>query len=82
MRLVQDRHRGRFSLVFRLNKFFYYALLGYTITDTWFVYAGQNYMEDQVIVFLGGGFTAPVFGGGYRPVDPVVIKAQGIIVHR
>lgn len=61
-----------------LNKFFYYALLGYNITDKWFVYAYRDYMEDQVIAALRGGFDALAVGGGYKPVDPVVIKAQGI----
>ena len=60
-----------------LNKFFYYALLGYNITDKWFVYAYRDYMEDQVIEALRGGFNAVIVGGGYRPVDPVVIKLQG-----
>ena len=31
-----------------------------------------------MITALRGGFDALAVGGGYRPVDPVVIKLQGI----
>lgn len=80
-----DLQQGSLSLIAQntpligndLDKFFYYALLGYNITDKWFVYAYRDYMDDQVIRVLRGGFDVLAGGGGYKPVDPVVIKIQG-----
>ena len=61
-----------------LNKFFHFVMLGYNISDKWLVYATRDYLDDQVIRVLRGGYNAMGAGVGYKPIDPVVIKLQGI----
>lgn len=61
-----------------LDKLFYYALVGYNITDQWFVYAYHDYLEDRVLASFQGGYSVYSVGGGYKPIDPIVVKLQYI----
>lgn len=61
-----------------LDKLFYYALVGYHVTDQWFVYAYHDYLEDNVLASFQGGYSVYSVGGGYKPIDPIVVKLQYI----
>jgi hypothetical protein len=58
------------------NEQFYYANLMYDINDQWFVYGGGNYMQNDFETVYKDGLTVFTCGGGFRPIDQVVVKAQ------
>lgn len=58
-----------------LNKHFYYATLGYNITDQLFAYGSYSYMDDKSNTTFNDGMKAVIVGAGYRPIDSVVLKA-------
>ena len=59
-----------------VNEQFYYANLMYDINDQWFVYGGGNYLQNDFETVYKDGLTLFTFGGGFRPIDQVVVKAQ------
>jgi len=60
-----------------MNKIFYYATLGYNITDKFYGYSSYSILKDEE---LFGSDSAPLksltFGLGYRPIFPVHLKLQ------
>ena len=58
------------------NEQFYYANLMYDITDRWFVYGGGDDLQNDIETVYKDGLTLLTFGGGFRPIDQVVVKAQ------
>jgi hypothetical protein len=63
-----------------LDASFYHALLGVNITDQVFAYGLYNYLEDTSNTAFASGFDLYSAGVGYRPIFPVVLKAQYIHV--
>lgn len=59
-----------------LDKLFYYGLLGYDITDWLFGYVSYNYLSDQFIAALQDGFQGVTMGLSFKPIEPIVLKAQ------
>jgi hypothetical protein len=62
-----------------LDKNFFYGLLNYDINDQFFGYIGYNYLKERSFKSLDQGLEAYTIGGGFRPHDNVVIKAQYIL---
>jgi hypothetical protein len=58
------------------NEKFFYANLMYDINDQWFVYGGGNYLQNDFETVYKDGLNLLTFGGGFRPIDQVVVKAQ------
>lgn len=61
-----------------LDASFYHALLGVNVTDQVFAYGMYNHLEDTSNTALSHGFDVYSAGVGYRPIFPVVVKAQYI----
>ena len=59
-----------------LDMTFYYALLGYNITERVFAYGVYNRMLDKSTAALAEGFDFYGVGGGFKPIEGVVLKAQ------
>ena len=59
-----------------LDLSFYYALLGYNVTDQLFAYAAYDFFKDGSNAVLVEGFDAYTVGVSYRPIDQVVVKTQ------
>jgi hypothetical protein len=59
-----------------LDEKFGYVNLMYDINDQWYVYCGGDYLQDDAETFFKDGLTLLTFGGGYRPIDRVVLKGQ------
>jgi len=59
-----------------LDKKYYYAKLGYDVTDQLHVYVCQDYLEDDRTYELDNGMTGQSIGFSYRPSPPLVMKAQ------
>jgi hypothetical protein len=57
------------------NKQFYYATLGYNISDDLFAYGTYSYMEDNDHDVLKAGMKGIILGAGYKPTDALVLKA-------
>lgn len=63
-----------------LDMSFYYAMLGYNITEKLFGYGYYYHNKDNADAVQAPGMDAFSFGAGYRPVFGVVIKTQYIHV--
>ena len=61
-----------------LDKFFFYGMAGYRISDQLSVYGAYNFLRDQSFIFWSDGFYAYMGGLVYKPVDAIVFKAQYI----
>ncbi len=61
-----------------LDKYFYYGLLSYDISDELFGYTGYNYLRDRSIAALDFGLEGYTVGGGFRVHSRVVVKGQYI----
>ncbi len=62
-----------------MTKYFYYGLLNYDFNEKFFGYAGYDYLKDHSFTPLSYGLEAYTFGGGFRPHNNVVVKAQYIL---
>lgn len=60
----------------KLDKQFYYATLTYNINDDWYIYGKYDFLKDYSMASLSNGMKGYSVGGGFKPVDDVVIKAQ------
>jgi hypothetical protein len=58
------------------NKYYYHVNLLYNFTDKIYAYAGYDYLTTEDNIFSEGGLTQPLFGGGYRVNDSIVLKAE------
>ncbi len=61
-----------------LNKYFYYGLLSYDISEQLFGYAGYNYLRDKSFASLDYGLQGYTVGGGFRVHSRAVVKGQYI----
>jgi hypothetical protein len=59
---------------------FYYVNLMYDINEYWFVYGGGSYLQDAADTYFADGMILPTIGGGFRPIDSVIIKGQYVYV--
>jgi hypothetical protein len=63
-----------------LDKKFYYFNIMYDISDMWYVYGGYSYLNDDFQTRLKDGCTFLTMGGGFRPIDQVIVKGQYVHV--
>ena len=59
-----------------LEKTFYCANLTYDISDAFYTYGGYSYLDDKSNNLLAKGLSSYTLGGGYRPIETVVVKTQ------
>lgn len=59
-----------------LDKLTYYATLGYDFNEQWYGYATYAKLQDKFNLVFHSGMNNYGFGGGYRPTNSVVVKAQ------
>lgn len=63
-----------------LDKRFFYATVLYDLDDHLFGYLAYNHVQDDFDPTIEDGLTAISVGGGYRLVEPILIKAQYVKV--
>lgn len=59
-----------------LDKFFYYASLTYDFSERFYAFGMYSYMEDKETSFADAGLGQFAVGGGFRPTDSIVLKAN------
>ncbi len=77
---LDDRQSQVYAAVARLDprlgkepaNLFVYGVLAYDISESFFVYGGWEYLESHATSVTRGTMA----GGGYRPIDNVVVKCQ------
>ncbi|MCP4723982.1 MAG: hypothetical protein GY863_03040 [bacterium] len=60
----------------KINREFYYAIIGAEINDHLIGYTGYNYMTNEVGNYASGKFKVPYFGMAYHVNDRMVLKWQ------
>ena len=60
----------------KVDKTFYYGNLGYDILDNVPAYAGYSYLEESLNTYTADGLNTMTFGGVYKPIDQIALKAQ------
>lgn len=71
---VSTMTNGVFSNNFDAS--FYYGLLGVNITEQLFAYGRYEFYADQSSSTLAEGLDLYSVGAGFRPIDPITVKAQ------
>lgn len=61
-----------------LNRLFAYGALGFNIGERCYAYSMFSYFEDRSNIITNNGFGMFGIGGGFRPNDALVLKAQFI----
>jgi hypothetical protein len=77
---MDDRQMGIYSTVAKLNptlgrdpgNLFVYGVLSYDLSERFYVYGGIEYLETRKASITHGTMA----GGGYRPIDELVLKLQ------
>jgi hypothetical protein len=59
-----------------LDKQFYYGTIAYDFNEQWYAFASYSRLKDDFNMVFHSGMNNYGFGGGYRPLSSVVIKAQ------
>lgn len=59
-----------------MSKVTYFASLGYDFNEQWFAYVTYAKLQDKFNLVFHSGMNNYGFGGGYRPTNSVVVKAQ------
>jgi hypothetical protein len=80
VQMTTDPRTGKSPFHYGLDKKFGYVNLMYDINDQWYVYAGYDYLSDEFNTIFNDGLMKYSVGGGFRPIDQVVLKAQYIDV--
>jgi hypothetical protein len=86
---IGDREQGILTLIRSLNPMlgknfdrdFYYGTLLCDITDAVFGYGSYSYLRINDIVPYANGINEWTIGGGWRPIDQVVLKGQYVWVN-
>jgi hypothetical protein len=59
-----------------MDKLFYYGLVNYDFSEKTFGYVRYSYLNDKFSSYINNGVKELSAGGGYRPINSVVLKAQ------
>ncbi|GAB4330596.1 MAG: hypothetical protein Kow0037_06480 [Calditrichia bacterium] len=59
-----------------MDKLFYYATLGYNLSEKIYAYGSYSYLEDKETEFLSTGMKGYFVGVGYKPDFGLALKAQ------
>jgi hypothetical protein len=80
VRMTTNPMTGKSAFGVEQDETFYYVNLLYDINEKWFVYGGGSYLQDAADTYFSDGVIMPTFGGGFRPIESVVVKGQYVYV--
>jgi len=60
----------------KVDKTFYYGNVSYDFLDNVTAYAGYSYLEESLNTYTADGLSTITFGGVYKPIDQIALKAQ------
>jgi hypothetical protein len=60
----------------KMDKLFYYGFFNYDFSEKVFAYVRYSHLKDEFMVYFNKGVEEWSAGGGYRPINSVVFKAQ------
>jgi len=64
------------ALYDNLDKEFYYGTIVYDFNEQYYAYVSYSRIQDNFNVVFHSGMNNYTFGGGFRPLNSVVVKAQ------
>jgi hypothetical protein len=81
---LRPEQQARLDIIGRMNpmlgtsldRLFYYWNLTYDFSDQFFAYGGYQSVRNNLGAINQTGITGLTFGGGFRPIEAVVVKLQ------
>lgn len=59
-----------------INKSFYYATLGYNLTEQWYIYGSHSTLKDKENPAFKNGLNGNILGAGFKPLPSLTLKVE------